>query len=144
MRKVLKSVVSLLTASMMCTAFSAGAITEAFAENGTDISSKISERLLEEYGVNAGAMKTAKNRKQAVKNSAEKVPVLVWCTEDIDHDEVGKEALPVLTAELKSVSVNSVRGIELSVDDILNHYEKVRNLSYALDDSTIIGLAWSQ
>ena len=56
--KLLKSVVSVLTASLMCCAFSGSAYIEA-AESEIDISSKLSQRLMEEYGVNEEILKTS-------------------------------------------------------------------------------------
>lgn len=115
--QLLKSVVSVLTASLMCCAFSGSAYVEA-AESEIDISSKLSQRLMEEYGVNEEILKTSEGLRHAQENP-EKVPVLVWCTEDVNHDAIERKALPALTEGLKSSLPFS------SVEDVLNSGEEL-------------------
>ena len=115
--QLLKSVVSVLTASLMCCAFSGGTYIEA-TESEIDISSKLSPRLMEEYGVNEEILKTFEGINQA-KENPEKVPVLVWCTKDVNHDAIERKALPALTEGLKSSLPFS------SVEDVLNSGEEL-------------------
>lgn len=134
--KLLKSVISVLTASMMCCAFSGGAYAES-VEKDVDISLKFSARLMEEYGITENSLKTSEGIKQARANS-EKVPVFIWCTNDIDHNAAEQKALPILTENIKSSpllsSVNDVlnSGEELSANAIQNFIEKERAESRAM------------
>lgn len=101
--KYLKTMVSLLTAVVTCGAFSGSAYAEA-SSGQIDAVSKLSDRLLEEYGVTRESMQTSKGRRNAVASSPEKIPVLVWCTEDIDHAAAEKQAIPILTSDLEHES----------------------------------------
>ncbi|MDE7122547.1 MAG: S8 family serine peptidase [Oscillospiraceae bacterium] len=120
--KLLKSVVSVLTASMMCFTFS-GAVYAQELEQQPDAFEKISERLLEKYGVNSSNY-SSQSVEQVVESSSKELPVMIWCTQDIDYNAVEQKALPVLTETMQTASTFSVSSIS-SVEDVLANAESL-------------------
>lgn len=117
--KRLKTTVSLLTAVVMCGVLNGSVYAETSIRN--DASCKISDRLLEEYGVTRESLQVA--RYSAAANS-EKLPVMVWCTEDIDHDEAESQALPILAQDIEQgiekLHTTTSTAVPLSADFTLN------------------------
>ncbi len=123
--KMIKSVVSVLTASVMCVAFSGWSLLgTATEEEETNFSAKITDSLLDAYGVSRESLENTGNQTQALTPAnSEKTSVLVWCSEDIDYDVAKEQALPVLTENLDTATLNSVLPAtdEISANDILDN-----------------------
>ena len=125
--RLLKQIVSILSAFSLLVAFSGGTYLES-AINESDAFSKISEHLLEEYGISEANLQTAKGREQAIRDAGtNKVSVIVWRTEDIDYASVEKEALPILTADIAASNCDSALLLKsnLCLNDILNSDEEL-------------------
>ena len=120
--KLLKSIVSVLTASMMCCT-SIGAVYAQALDQQPDAFEKISERLLEKYGLTSSSYSNH-SIKQEAKSSSEELPVMIWCTQDIDHEAVEQEALPILTENMETASTFSVSSVS-SVEDVLANAESL-------------------
>ena len=122
--KLLKSMFSLLTMSIMFCNVAINGYAEFVNSSDVDVSYKISERLLEEFGIE-------NNDTQAdysLRN--EKIPVLVWFTEDIDYDVVNAKAVASITND-KNITVNDILTgkAKLSDDDVQEFVESERKIA---------------
>lgn len=120
--KLLKSIASVLAASMMCCT-SIGAVYAQALDQQPDAFEKISERLLEKYGLTSSSYSNH-SIKQEAKSGSEELPVMIWCTQDIDHEAVEQEALPILTENMETASTFSVSSVS-SVEDVLANAESL-------------------
>ena len=113
--KLFKSATAIITMMIFCTAFCGSTTANSMNAENVGIK-KISDRLLEEYGVTRESVMTFEGR-NAARKSDEKKPVFIWCTEDIDHVSAEKEVLPILTRDMENRGI-SIDNIE-SLDDVL-------------------------
>jgi len=115
--KFTKAFFTLLTAGTVClSSFSTiGAVTQEI-----DISGKFSDCLLEKYEVSRDDIRNFNCRNNNQNN--EKLPVVIWCRKDIDHDAATREALPILTDDLKrqDSSRNYTITEKTSLHDVMN------------------------
>lgn len=135
----MKRLISLFISIVLSSTF----VTSVFAEPVTskeNLGTKFSEYLLEEYGVSRESLE---DTSEITLQNDEKIPVLVWCANDIDHSKVLREALDIIINDL-SEKLNSLKfivtesttlddilklGLEPSADAIQKYVEKEREIS---------------
>lgn len=120
--KSLRSAISILTVSMMCFTLS-GAVYAQALDQQPDAFEKISEELLQKYGLTSSSYSNH-SIKQKAESSSKELPVMIWCTQDIDHDVAEQKALPKLTETMKTASTFSAFSIS-SVEDVLANAESL-------------------
>lgn len=142
--KHLRSALSLLTTIAICGAFSGAASVDATTAK-EDITEKLSDRLLEEFGVERKDLQSF-NRRKDLTQYEEKVPVLVWSAEDIDHEIAVRQALPLLIEDMgkeekllkvpitDSTTLNQIMdmGYEPSADAVQEYIEAERASSRSM------------
>lgn len=123
----------------MCCALGGSVCANAVYKNSDDFS-KISDTLLEEFGVPRQSLTSAKSRKHVCSSNEQTVPVIIWTANDIDHKAVEEQALPILRADLECKQVKGLLsvenlttlndvlayGSELSKDAVQNYIKKER------------------
>ena len=137
-----KSIISLITAAVMWCALSGSVCADATQKNYDDIS-KISDGLLEELGTSRTALSTEKERRTMVCSNTQPVSVIVWTANEINHEAVEKQILPILRSDLESKDVkglenvatlNDIRvyGSKLSKDAVQSFIATERELSRSM------------
>ena len=118
--RILKNTISFITAAAMCCALGGSVRANAVYENSDDFS-KISDTLLEEFGVPRQALTSAKSRKHVCSSNEQTVPVIIWTANDIDHKAVEEQALPILRADLECKQVKGLLSVEnlTTLNDVL-------------------------
>lgn len=110
--RILKNTISFITVVAMCFALGGSVCANAVYENSDDFS-KISDTLLEEFGVPRQALTSAKSRKHVCDSNEQTVPVIIWTANDIDHKAAEEQALPILRADLECKQVKGLQAHQL-------------------------------
>ena len=135
--KCFKRLTACIIATALCVS-SSGTIFALSDNDKKDISDKFSDYLLEKYNVSRNDI-----RNLNVSKDTEKVPVIVWCKNDIDHDAATREAIPELLKDmsdqyvLRDLSVVTQTSLpdiirpdtKVSADAIQNFIETEREVS---------------
>lgn len=111
--KCFKRLTACIIATALCVS-SSGTIFALSDNDKKDISEKFSDYLLEKYEVTRSEIAAGRNSLP----DTDKIPVLVWCRDDIDHDEAVREALPVLVNDLKETA--GLRNLAVTSETTLN------------------------
>ena len=119
--KCFKRLTACIIATALCVS-SSGTIFALSDNDKKDISDKFSDYLLEKYNVSRNDI-----RNLNVSKDTEKVPVIVWCKNDIDHDAATREAIPELLKDMSDQYVLRDLSVvtQTSLPDIIRPDTKV-------------------